>query len=213
MSTSSQLRCACVVLAVTFPPMLGCSRSTPPAAASGITRAYDKPIPEAPSAGKVRLVSQKLQEDAKTVHWKWTIVGDRNWTGISGSDNGVELTGAYPLNATDRGGGTNAFECELVLSTVGSANGKTNLTCRYSLKQIGTSLSGAVTGSVSGGGVSGSGPLWVNVKPASVNQAVKVLLTDDQTLPLPLDTVLVTLKGETADGKPVEHSFKLKASE
>jgi hypothetical protein len=205
---------ACVLLAFAVLPTLGCNRGSSPAGGPGITRAYDVAVPDPPEPGKVRLVAQKVREDATTVHWKWTVVGDRNWTGQAGSTYGVELKDGYPLNATDRVGGTNAFECELVVSTAPAPGGKTNLTYQYSLKSIGTRMSGAVTARVGGGGgVSGSGTLWVSVKPAPVNQAVTVLATGDQAPPLPLDTVLVTLKGESADGKPLEHRFRLKASE
>jgi len=214
MSARSRLRWASLVLALAVLAGLGCNRGPAPAGAPAVTRAYDVAVPDPPEAGKVRLVAQKVREDATTVHWKWTIVGDRDWTNQSGSSDGVELTGTHPLNATDVVGGTNAFECELTLSTAPAFDGRTQITYRYSMTSIGTRVSGgSISSNVGRGGVSGSGTLWPSVKPAAINQAVTVTVTGDQSLPLPLDTVLITLKGEAADGKPLQHNFRLKVSE
>lgn len=217
MSAYFQLWCICLVLAFTVPSILGCSRSNSPSATPAVTRTYDKPIPDTPEAGKVRVVAQKVTEDTKTVHWKWIIVGDRCWkstSGHSGFDNLVELTDGYPLNATVQGVGRNAFECEFVLNLVSSTDVKTELNYRYSLESIGMSYSSeAVSGSYGRGGASGGGSLGFNGKLEALNDAVEVLLTDDQTLPLPLEMVLVKVKGETVNGEPRDHIFKLKASE
>jgi hypothetical protein len=183
------------------------------AEAAGVTRTYDKPVPALPPPGKVRIVAEKVREDATTVHWKWTVVGDRNWAEQTGAMDLAELKGAYPLDAANRAGGTNAYECEFALSTGPTAGGKSDLTYTQSLTAIGTQLSGAVSGYTGGGGSSGSGTLWSGAKPVDLARAVKVLVTGDQTLPLPLDVVLVEVTGEAADGTPLRHSYRLKAPE
>ena len=212
-----QMRFICVVLAFTCPTILGCGRSNSPPASSGVRRTYEKPIPDTPEAGKVRVVAQKMKEDTKTVHWKWIIVGDRCWKSTSGRigfDNLVELTGGYPLNSTVEGVGNNAFECEFVLTLDSSTDEKTDLNYRFSLESIGMSYySGAVSGSYGRGGTSGGGSLGFNGKLEALNEAVEVLLADDQTLPLPLEMVLVKVKGKSVKGEPIEHTFQLKASE
>lgn len=189
--------------------LMGC-RPNVPLGATGITREYDKPIPQAPPVGMVRIVPQKVQADGKTVHWKWTIVGDRNWAGTRQAGEVIELTDAYPLDATDRVGGTNAYECELVI-TADSGDGNTNLSHTISLKTIGVKLSGAVAGSVgTGGGVSGGSQQ--DVKTVAVDAATRVLLTDEQTLRLPLDQPLLELTGERHDGTVFRQVFSLKAA-
>ena len=66
-----------------------------------------------PASGQVRIVPTRIQEDARKFSWLWTIVGDRNW--INGQSNGSELrlSGSYPLNSKDRGGGTHIWEARI----------------------------------------------------------------------------------------------------
>jgi hypothetical protein len=219
MRTDLQIQSLCVLLASIMALTSGCRQNSPPGGATPvgakkITRKYDKPVPDLPPAGKVRIVAEKIRHDAETMHYKWTIVGDRNWTGMSSNHRLVELDGSYPLDATDRGGGTNAYECELILSADQSSDGKHGIKYRFSFKTIGVQLTGGVTSSTgSGGGGSGDGGLWSDIKPLSLDQAAKVVLIGDQILDLPLDQITVELHGEAADGKPLEVDFKIKVAE
>jgi hypothetical protein len=211
MTTSYRMRAVCVLLVPIAVVMSGCGRSAIPATPKASVRTYSQPVPANPPPGQVRIVAEKVQEDATISHWKWTIVGDRNWNGTSGSTEGVELKDSYPLNDPSRGGGTNAFQCEVVISSVKSADGKISLAYRYSLNNIGTRDEGPTVSSAIGeGGISGDSTLGVDVKPTDVRQAAKALVRDEQVLPLPLDQPLVELHSETADGMPIDWSFRLK---
>ena len=183
-------------------------------AQKGVERTYDQPIPDAPPAGHVRIVGERVREDAGAVHWKWTIVGDRNWTTV-GSDGGnaMVLSDAYPLDATDRFGGTNAFTCELVLTLVPSGQGSA-VRYKHSFQRIGTRTTAGGTSVHTGvGGTSGDGTLWSDVRPVALVGMTKVYLKGDQVLPLPVDQPLIELTGVTSDRMPLSHTIRLKVPE
>jgi hypothetical protein len=184
-------------------------------AGPGVTRTYDKPVPAAPPADMVRVVAEKVRADATTVHWKWTIVGDRVWSQMEGSTEAVELKDPSPLDNPRRIGSTNAFECELILTTTLGDGGMSGLHFHYSLTQIGTHISDGpkVTGHAGEGGVESGATVWSDAKPLDLTRAVTVRLDGDQALPLPLDAVLVEVAGEAADGTPLRHTFRLKVAD
>jgi hypothetical protein len=222
MRISLRIKSVCVLLASMLATTSGCGSGTPPGAGPGtppsaankITRKYDKPVPDLPPAGKIHIVAEKIKHAAETLHYKWTIVGDRNWTGTSTTMDAVELNGAYALDSDVIGGGTNAYEYELILSADRSTDGKHGIKYEFSFKTIGVQLPGAVTSKVgSGGGGSGSGGIWNDIKPLSLDQAAKVVLVGDQTLDIPLDQIVVELHGESADGQPLKVEFKIRAAE
>jgi hypothetical protein len=187
--------------------------AAPPPPPVVINRTYSKPVPELPPPGQVRIVGAKVQEDSKTVKWRWTIFGDRNWVEFAGSDQGVELRDSYPLNDTGRGGGTNAFECELILTLVEPKGGKARLESSYTFAPIGTQLTGDITVSISGGGVSGRSTLWPDINPVPPGRMVTAKVAGDQIYDLPLDLVVVEILGETPDGQPLEATFRIKVKE
>lgn len=205
-----------VPLAALLLGLAGCRPGSLPGAPR-VTRTYEKPVPPPPPAGMVRIVPRKVKEDAQTVHWTWTLVGDRSWTNYKSSGEGQttewELADSLPLDATDRGPGANAFECELILTAADGPEGRTVLSDNFSLKSIGTRLTGAIEGSVGGGGGTISGQLVQDLKRVSADQVAKVLLTDEQTLPLPLDIPLLEVKGERTGGEMFQQAFRLKISE
>lgn len=71
-----------------------------------------------PSAGNIRILVKKVKEDARTVHWKWSFVGERNWTRFENSAQYATVTGSYPLNSPEHVGGTNVFEFDLIAQRV-----------------------------------------------------------------------------------------------
>jgi hypothetical protein len=179
----------------------------------GVTRTYDQPVPDAPPAGHVRIVGENVREDAGAIHWKWTVVGDRNWTSLTSDGDSMTLADPYPLDATDRFGGTNAFECELVLTLVPSGQGSA-VKCKHSFNRIGTRTTApGASGYVGSGGSSGDRTLWSDVRPVALVGMAKVLIKGDQVLPLPLDQPLVELTGRTSDGRPLSHEIRLKIPE
>jgi hypothetical protein len=163
----------------------------------------------------VRIVPQKVREDDEAVHWTWTIVGDRNWTGLSSSNTWVELASSFPLDATDRGPASNAYECELVITAAEAPQGATALRESFSLKAIGVRLTGAIEGSVASGapGGSASGDLVKDLKRVAADRAVRALLTDEQTFPLPVDIPLLEVKGERTGGEVFQRTFRIKIAE
>lgn len=191
----------------------GCRPSATSPTASGITRTYAKSVPAAPSAGQVRIVPQRIQEDEKLVHWRWTIVGDRNWTLMQQENTDISLGGSYPLDATDRSGGTNAYEVDLKITAEESPDGRTTLNYSQSISSIGVKLSGTIHGTVdSGGGTSGAGTLHQELRKIGANSAARSLLSDDQTVPLPVDQALIQIEAETTEGQPFQKVFHLKIS-
>ena len=86
---------------------LGCAPQTP--AATGRLA-----IPE---KDQVRIVARTVEESAKKIHWKWSVIGERNWTEASVNDNAggatLSLNKTYPLNTPLRRGGCNIWECDL----------------------------------------------------------------------------------------------------
>jgi hypothetical protein len=207
-----------VFLAVSLLGLAGC-RPGFPHGAPRVTRTYEKPVPPLPPAGMVRIVPRKVREDGETVHWTWTLVGDRNWTGFKswsvGQTAGLELVGSFLLDATDRGPASNAYECELVITAADAPEAKTVLRDSFSLKSIGVRLAGAIEGTVASGSPGGSvsGDLARDLKRVTADQAVNVLLTDEQTLPLPLDVPLLELKAERSGGEVFQQTFRIKVTE
>jgi len=73
-----------------------------------------------PPSGSIRLVSTGLEQSAARAHWKWTIIGDRNWreaTAESGERAAtMALVQTYPLNSVTDRGGCNTWECDLLVT-------------------------------------------------------------------------------------------------
>ncbi|MES2459514.1 MAG: hypothetical protein V4671_02965, partial [Armatimonadota bacterium] len=58
-----------------------------------------------PTEGNVRIVSREVENTASRRHWKWSVIGERNWRTADVSGTTASLTSTYPLNdATERGG-------------------------------------------------------------------------------------------------------------
>jgi hypothetical protein len=102
------MRLSLWILTLSLLALAGC-RSTPPE--SGGNMGF-------PAAGNIRCLVKKVKEDARTVHWKWSFVGERNWTRFENSAQSATVTGSYPLNSPDHVGGTNVFEFDLVVERV-----------------------------------------------------------------------------------------------
>lgn len=100
MSTTVPLRTAVLlILAGAF----GCvSRPTAPQGRYGL-----------PADGRVRLVATRLKESDNELHWKWSLLGSRNWERAEVAGTEAKLLGGYPLNATDRNGGSHVWEMDL----------------------------------------------------------------------------------------------------
>ena len=57
----------------------------------------------APANGSARLMVAKVKETADTVHYQWSLLGDRNWTTPTVTPDGkAVLAEVYPLNDTGK---------------------------------------------------------------------------------------------------------------
>jgi len=194
--------------------VIACRQSTPSVPLvhpSGGTKTNDKSVRSLPPAGMVRVSGQKIQEDANTFHWKWTIIGDRQWRNskgdrrLLGSKGGmfsVILTNSYLLNDTDQIAGTNGYTYEVTITSSASGKGKTDLDYAYSLQNINSK--GVI--------IKSSGGLERNVKRIAANRAVQVLLSEEKTLSLPLDIPVLEIAGQEAGGKRYHETFRIKAA-
>lgn len=106
-------------------PLTGCGRR--PAAQTG---RYGLP-----ASGAVRLVATRIAETPAKVHWKWSLLGSRNWETPAVAGTEASLSGGYALNAVGKQGGCHVWELDLEGSqkdgtwswriTVHGSNGKT----------------------------------------------------------------------------------------
>jgi hypothetical protein len=67
-------------------------------------------------------VSRKIEQTPDRLHWKWSVIGERNWTEARAADGQLSLAKTYPLNSTVRRGGCNIWECDLTAERGPAAN-------------------------------------------------------------------------------------------
>jgi hypothetical protein len=146
------------------------------------------------------------------------VVGERNWKRLLLSDRVgekvAELAETYPLDDSVVNGGTNAFECELAVTASDAPDGRTDLKDSFTMAPVGVRLSGAVNRRIDGGGgSSGESTLKRGLKKVTADHAARAVLTDEQTLRLPVDQPLLEVGGEGEDGKPYREVFRLKVAD
>jgi hypothetical protein len=71
-----------------------------------------------PSEGKVRVISRKIVQGPDKLHWKWSLIGERNWTTAEATETSIGLSKTYPLNDTAHTGGCNIWECDLTAERI-----------------------------------------------------------------------------------------------
>lgn len=54
----------------------------------------------------------RLEDTETRKHWKWTVLGDRNWTEASVTGATAALTGTYGMSAAGKSGGCPTWECD-----------------------------------------------------------------------------------------------------
>ncbi len=128
-----------------------------------------------PTGGNVRIVSTKVEETQGGVHWKWSVIGERNWREAKVSGLAASLSKTYPLNDATERGGCNIWETDLSVD-----DGKWTLILHGSdgttSKDEGTLAAGS----------------------ADISRAVVISQQDDRLTSLPADLTLATV-----DGKPL----------
>jgi hypothetical protein len=161
------------------------------------------------SEGKVYIVPRKIQEDGNTVHWQWTINGDRNWAATRADWQLAELIGSYPIDDTGHTGGSNVYEYDLIISAVDIPAGNIDLRYRFSIKQMGSQLPSLTDHGTDCPNKSGD-TVRRDVKKIAANLATKALLTVGEEFPLPFDQAVLEVAGEEANGKPFRDIFRCK---
>jgi hypothetical protein len=192
----------------------GCRQGTPSGLGSnGFGTAADQKyavaaLPPA-SPGKVYIAPKKLQEDRDSVHWQWTIIGDRNWTATRAQWQLVELTQSYPIDDTARTGGSNVYEYDLSISAVPIPSGNIDLRYHFSVKQMGSQLPSPTDTGLAGPNKVGE-TVRRDVKKIAANRATNALLTVGEEFPLPFDQAVLEVTGEEASGKSFRDVFRCK---
>jgi hypothetical protein len=69
-----------------------------------------------PTEGNVRIVSREIENTPTRLHWKWSIIGERNWRKAMVTDTAATLSDTYPLNDTTVRGGCNIWETDLTVA-------------------------------------------------------------------------------------------------
>jgi hypothetical protein len=128
-----------------------------------------------PTNGNVRIVSREIENTASRRHWKWSVIGERNWRKAEVSGTAASLTSTYPLNDTTERGGCNIWETDLTV-----ADGRWTLVLHGS------------------DGTTAQAEGMLSVKGSDLSQTVEIRQEDDRLISLPADLALATV-----DGKPV----------
>ena len=68
-----------------------------------------------PRPGVARLLFTRVGPE----HFKWSLIGERSWTGAKADGAALSLNGVYPLNSPERQGGTNVWEFDLETKAAG----------------------------------------------------------------------------------------------
>jgi len=203
---------ALTLLAIAVLAGTGCQQGNPPGSGSkGFGKAKDEKkavaaLPPA-SAEKVYIVPRKIQEDRNTVHWQWTIHGDRNWSATRADWQLVELIDSYPIDDTGHTGGSNVYEYDLIISAVDIPAGNIDFRYRFSVRQMGSQLPSLTDLGTAGPNKSGD-TVRRDVKKVVANLATKPLLTVGEEFPLPFDQAVLEVTGEEVNGKPFRDIFR-----
>lgn len=74
-----------------------------------------------PQSGSVRIVATEIQSTDTTRQFKWTIIGERNWTRAEAKNGVLSLGATYPLNTVGRRDGTNIWEADVMAKVQGDS--------------------------------------------------------------------------------------------
>lgn len=146
--------------------------------------------PNAPIPGKIRILAQKVTEDKNTIHWRWTIIGDRSWVTFSSKSGGTEeeialQTEPSIFSRVVGPEGSGSFVYELKVGKGGTSSpGQTSYTADITLK--GSKREPNYSSSV------GSAAAY-----SSMGELVTILTPKDTVIPLPARVSLAILDGKT----------------
>ncbi len=123
-----------------------------------------------PTDGNVRIVSREVDSASGHLHWKWSIIGERNWRKAGVVGTAASLTGTYPMNDATERGGCNIWEGDLDVT-----DGRWTFT-----------LHGSDGTTAKDGGTLA----------ASAAQAVQIQQEDDKLTSLPAELTLANIDGK-----------------
>lgn len=69
-----------------------------------------------PTEGNLRLITAKVKETPETVHYQWSLLGERNWTVPSVVGGKASLSEVYKLNDPAKAGGCNTWLCDVTFT-------------------------------------------------------------------------------------------------
>lgn len=133
-----------------------------------------------PPQSHVRIVSRRITQTPEKLHWKWSLIGERNWTEARASETEMALSKTYALNDPLTSGGCNIWECDLIAERTTGKGAKPSLRWRTILHgSDGTTREGK-----------GTLPIGGNEAGVSLSAAVRILVDKDALQRLPAETVL-----------------------
>lgn len=153
---------------------------------------YCRPVNPKVVSGAVRVQATKVAEDGDTVHWRWTITGDRKWTSFQSASTkqGYPLvmnTEGNPLGGFLSSSRSSVLRCELTVSRGNvTAQGETSYTESVEIQDEKGEGPAAISGTT----------FAAATVPAK--NLVNILISKETILNLP---ALVNLA--TVDGEPV----------
>jgi hypothetical protein len=178
------------------------------------TYVYAIPVPPPPPAGSVRIQTTRIHSDAHKVEWRWVVRGDRNWRGLGIIANIYILESYDPVEHPLPYRGTSYNDqCRetqvigLTCTTRDLPGGRMMLEYRGYAGHAPYRISGQ-PGTIGGWGGEGGSPTPGNIKRASADRSVNILLKGDHILPLPVNVPLYE-EVYTERGTPVRHRYFL----
>ncbi len=68
----------------------------------------------------MRVLAVRVKETPETLHYQWSLLGERNWTTPSVSGGQAGLEGVYKLNDPKKSGGCHTWLCDVIFTKKGS---------------------------------------------------------------------------------------------
>jgi len=156
------------------------------------------PAPAAPP-GYVKISPQKISETPTDIHWKWSIVGDRNWSDLSGGLDST-ISKSYPLTGSTQAGGSNVVVYDLDITAAKNGN------------QVVFSYWARLS-SASGTTSSTSSPLPGETQETDLRRVAVALVTSEIQKPIPGKISLLRLEFVSKGGKKSSQDIVLNVAD
>ena len=165
-SSRYTLGLACLIVTICT-ILMGCNRAAP--RGSG-------PL-QLPAEGYINLLSRSIMQSPDKIHWKWSILGERNWRKAEAQGAVLSLSDVYALNNVTERGGCNVWELDLEVT---APNGQPAVWEARLHGSVGTTVVGKGT---------------LDLQGSSLISAVRIVETGDTSLHLPADIIVARLGG------------------